>query len=230
MERGLRASFAFNAAVMIGGYHVAMEYQGNNQSLVYGLVKSGVLKSPAAIDAFLAVDRADFVPEEDMGQAYFDTALVIGYGQTVSQPSTVAFMMELLSVSRGGKVLDVGSGSGWTTALLGKQVGDNGRVIGIERVPELVEFGMGNLAKYGMPWAQIWQAGDRLGCPSQAPFDRILVSAAARELPLELVDQLAEGGRMVLPILDSIWLVEKKSGNKWESKEFPGFAFVPLIK
>ena len=110
------------------------------------------MKTPSIIEAFEKVDRKDFVPEELKDKAYLNTPLPIGYGQTISQPLTVAFMLELLQPQAGDKVLEIGSGSGWQTALLAHMVsGGNGRgkVIAVELIPELMAFGRKNVAKYG---------------------------------------------------------------------------------
>ena len=152
-------------------------------------------------DAFRAVDRADFLRPEDRSRAGVDGPLSIGWGQTNSQPRTVYAMLELLDVCPGHRVLDVGSGSGWTTVLLAHLVGADGMVIGVELEPQLVEFGAQNLAKYHYPWAFIRRSPlDVLGAPDLAPFNRILVSASAEALPQALVDQLAVGGSMVIPV------------------------------
>jgi len=197
--------------------------------LVDKLIDEGTLTSAHIIDAFRAVDRTNFVPDEERPQAHFDYPLHIGYGQTISQPTTVAFMLELLAPKPGEKVLDIGSGSGWTTALLAHIVGSEGSVLGLERVEELVEFGRSNLGKYDFPYARIERAGTELGAPSQAPFDRILVSAAARVFPHELVSQVREGGVLVVPVRDAIWRIERVEHQPVIQK-FEGFAFVPLIE
>jgi len=119
----------------------------NNKELIKHLIARNVLKTKAIIDAFQAVDRIDFVPLKYLDEAYGDYPLPIGYGQTISQPFTVAFMLELLQPQKGDKILDVGSGSGWTTALLAHIVQEEGSVRGIELIPELVAFGKKNLNK-----------------------------------------------------------------------------------
>jgi len=200
--------------------------------LVEKLIEIGGLKTLLLIEAFKKNNRADFVPEEFKKETGFDMSLPIGFGQTNSQPYTVAFMLELLQPQPGEKIMDVGAGSGWTSALLAYCVGEGGRVFAVERIPELCEFGKKNVSKYNftnMGIVKIVCGDGNLGLSEEAPFDKILVSASAKESPLALKEQLKVGGKMVLPIQNSIWLVTKKSKNKFEQKEFPGFAFVPLI-
>ncbi len=199
-----------------------------NETLASELRMTGALRTPAVEAAFRAIDRADFVPKEEKPAAYLDTALPIGYGQTISQPTVVAFCLEELAVEPGNRVLDVGSGSGYTTALLAELVSKGGEVTGLERVPELVAFGQQNLAKYAPANARIEQAGTALGKPSAAPFDRILVSAAAREVPEALKQQLADGGHMVIPVGSAICVVDR-AGDTFATCCHEGFAFVPLV-
>ncbi len=199
--------------------------------LLLQLQECGVLKTPLIVDAFKQVDRADFVPEEQRAAAYEDMPLPIGFGQTISQPYTVAFMLEQLQPQPGQNVLDVGTGSGWTTALLSACVGVAGKVYGVERIPELVAFGAHNLKKYHFPQASIHQsAPNALGMPQYAPFDRILVSAQATAVPQDLVKQLKNGGILVVPVGSSIHRIEKASDGNIKTREFPGFAFVPLVE
>jgi protein-L-isoaspartate(D-aspartate) O-methyltransferase len=180
------------------------------------------------VDAFASVSRADFLPGELRASALQDRPLPIGHGQTNSQPSTVAFTLELLQPQPGDRALDVGTGSGWTTALLADAVGKDGYVYGVERIPELVEFGRDNLAKYAYEHARIVPAGDTFGLPEHAPYDKILVSAAADWLPPELVDQLAAGSRMIIAIRNTISRVDKDEDGEVDVEDYPGFAFVPL--
>jgi len=202
------------------------------------LRKNGVLQNPRIIETFEKIDRADFVRENFKNEAYGDYPLSIGFGQTISQPTTVAFMLELLEPEAGDKILDLGSGSGWTTALLAYTVSHrktpdskskNGYVYGVEKILGLVEFGQNNLAKYPQLPAKILQAGKKLGLPEKAPFDKILVSASAEELPKKLIDQLKIGGVMTVPIRNSIFKIIKTSNDKFSKQEFAGFVFVPLI-
>lgn len=199
-------------------------------SLVDFLIQDGWLKTPAIIEAFRKIKRIDFLPEEIKNLAELDEALPIGFAQTISQPLVVAFMLELLEPKAGEKILDVGSGSGWTSALLAEIVGERGKVIAIELIPELKEFGEKNALKYKRNTEFICADGSN-GYEKEAPYDKILASATlAAELPQTWKDQLKVGGRIVTPIGNSIWLLIKKTSTGFEGYEYPGFIFVPLIK
>ena len=178
--------------------------------------------------AFDAVPRAGFLPEAARWRAGFDGPITIGRGQTNSQPRTVADMLRLLDVHPGQRVLDVGSGSGWTTALLAHLVGPGGSVAGVELEPELATWGERNLRNTAYSWASI-RCAERgvLGLPEGAPYDRILVSAEARELPGVLVAQLAPDGRMVLPVRGTMTLVVC-SGGRTTTSRHGSYRFVPL--
>ncbi len=200
----------------------------NNKELIDHLIKRRVLVSGTIIDALSSIDRINFVRPEELNRAYMDNPLSIGYDQTISQPYTVIFMLELLQAEKGNKVLDIGSGSGWTTALLAHIVQKEGSVLGMEKVSDLVKFGKNNIEKYNFTNAKIVQSEEELGKPEEQ-FDRVLVSAAARKVPDELVDQLKIGGRMVIPVQSSIYKVDKISKEQVEKDENYGFSFVPLI-
>jgi len=201
-------------------------------SLVNNLITKGYLKTDIIIDAFSEIKRIEFIPKELESVAEVDVALPIGNGQTISQPLVVAFMLELLDPQRDQKILDVGSGSGWTTALLSYIVGNEGKVFGIENINELKEFGEENVEKYGFikkGIVRIIQGDGSKGLPEEAPFDRILVSASTDKIPQALKDQLKIGGKLVIPIGSSVVYLEKKSETEFDKEEFPGFIFVPLI-
>ncbi len=180
-------------------------------------------------DAFAAVPREGFLPPEQRAFADLDRPLPIGYRATNSQPWTVRYMLRLLDAGPGDRVLDVGSGSGWTTGLLGWLVGESGSVVGVDIVPELVAMARGHLGeRFGWVRFEVAREGV-LGWPDGAPFDRILVSADGGAVPSALVDQLAPGGRMVLPV-DGDMVQVDKDGNGRVSRHTTGdrFAFVPL--
>lgn len=174
--------------------------------------------------------RESFLPDSVADLAEYDTALSIGYGQTNSQPYTVAKMLEWLEVEPGNKILDVGSGSGWTTALLSHLTGKKGKVTAVEIVPDLVEMGRENCQRLRLKNVSFHQAGQKFGWPKGAPYDRILVSASKSSVPQELIDQLKPGGRMVFPNLTSILEIEKDETGQVSQTEHPGFVFVPLVK
>lgn len=200
------------------------------KTLIEHLKQNGVLSTQSLISAFQKIDRKDFVLEELRDFAYDDTALPIGREQTISQPYTIVFMLELLNVGEGERVLDVGSGSGYTTALLAELVGPRGKVFGVEIIPQLVDFGKNNLSKYNLTNAEIHQADNVLGLPKEAPYDKILVSASAGGIPDALTSQLKEGGVMVASIGNDIWKIKKNSSDDLSIEKYHGFAFVPLIE
>ena len=185
--------------------------------------KSGLINK-----AFKEINRADFVLPEYQDSADLDIPLPIGEGQTISQPTTVRMMLEWLDAQRGDKVLDVGFGSGWTTALLANIVGKTGKVYAVERVKKLKEFGKKNCLHAGIKNAKFYSADSEIGLRRFAPYDRILVSAAAEELPEELLDQLKVGGKMIIPVGNSIFEIIKHP-EELKTLEHRGFVFVPLI-
>ncbi len=200
----------------------------SNQELVNYLISQKYLQQKPLINAFKKIDRKDFLPPQQKKHAYLNQALGIGFNQTISQPLVVAFMLELLDLKKNQKVLDIGTGSAYTTALIAEVLGSPQGITGLERIPQLVKQGNENLQKYfPTPTSIILLAQKDLGFPEQT-FDRILVSAAAEEMPPKLTNQLREGGKLVIPIRNSIFLVEKTK-NQTSEKEYFGFSFVPLI-
>ena len=214
------------------------------ENLINSLIKDGYLKTPEIIEAFRKIDRADFVPEKYKSEAYANTPLPIDFGQTISQPLTVAFMLELLQPKVGEKILDVGCGSGWVTALLAYIVSQYKevqlpaevkplRIIGIERVPELKAIAEKNISKYNFIQKGIVEIvlGDgSKGYKKEAAYDKIISAAAAKgELPKEWQKQLKIGGRIVAPLESSIVVIDKIEKDKYNIKEHFGFSFVPLI-
>ncbi len=189
----------------------------------------------------LRVPRELFVPEDLRHLAYLDRPLPIGEGQTISAPHMVAYMTDLLDPDVGHKVLEVGTGSGYQAAVLAEIVAPSdqprdswGHVWSIERIPSLAERARENLRRAGYHDRVTVVVGDgTLGLPEQAPYDRIIVTAAAPKIPPPLVEQLAEGGRMVIPVGDSweqvLKLVVKDSQGRIMVEDKLPVLFVPLV-
>lgn len=196
------------------------------------LARLEAVQTPTIKAALAAIDRRDFVRGELLDEAYVDVPLPIGQGQTISQPSTVAFMLELLQPQAGDNVLDIGSGSGWQASLLAYMVGRGGHVTALEIIPDLCEWGRQNVAKCNYIKKGIVEMhcqDGRGGYPARAPFDRIIAGAAAEEVPEAWMAQTKIGGRIVTPVGWSVWQLIKKSETDFERREYPGFAFVPLV-
>lgn len=198
--------------------------------LIAHLTKTGVLRSPEIIQALREIDRADFVPENLKHRAYEDTALPIEGGQTISQPYTVVFMLEQLQVKPGNKILDIGYGSCWQTALLSYLTGPSGKVCAFEVSPTLCRIGKANLEKYPQlaKRTALICASAQDGYPEEAPFDRIVSAAEVLEVPQSWRTQLATGGRLLYPKRRSL-VLEIKRNESFETREFLGFAFVPFV-
>jgi len=187
--------------------------------------------SKEIVKAFSDVKREDFVPAELKNQAYEDTALPIGNGQTISQPYTIAVMLSLLDLKKGQGVLEIGSGCGYALALISGIVGTEGEVFGIELVKELSEKSRNNLKGYKN--IKIYNRNGFHGLQEKTPFERIIISAGCEEIPKALIDQLGDNGVIVAPIGkrggQSLISFKKNKGNLKKVKEIPGFVFVPFI-
>lgn len=193
------------------------------------LIQEGYLKTDRIIEAFKKVNRADFLPAELDLDAQADIPLPIGYGQTISQPATVAFMLELLQPQLNDKILDVGSGSGWQTALLCELVGTKGKIFAIERIKELKELGENNIKKYNYKNVKFIHGDGYKGLKKNAPFDKIIAAAESLELSPAWKEQVKINGRIVAPLKQNLIAVDKISDKDFKIKEYPGFLFVPLI-
>ena len=192
------------------------------------LIPRGI-EDPRVIDAFLKVERHRFIPEELRGSAYADYPVPIGEGQTISQPYIVALMTECLDLSGDEVVLEIGTGSGYQAAILAEL---SSQVYSIERFPSLGERAESLLQNLGYINIKIKVGDGTLGWPEEAPFSRIIVTAAAAEVPLPLAEQLSEGGKMILPLGETfsqvLTLIEKKKGQL-KAESICGCVFVPLI-
>lgn len=202
--------------------------------------KAGILRSPEVERAFRKVPREEFVLSGYRDMAYVDRPLPIGYGQTISAPHMVVMMCEALELKPGHKVLEVGTGSGYHAAVIAEIVApegseDQGLVVSIERIPELVEYARRNLERTGYLGRVRVICGDgSKGYPEEAPYDRILVTAAAPRVPKPLVEQLKVGGILVIPV-GSLYLyqdllkVRKLPSGEVSVENLGGVAFVPLV-
>lgn len=199
------------------------------QLMVDSQLRARGISNPRVLEAMLRVPRDQFVSEQYRGQAYEDHPLPIGEGQTISQPYIVARMLESLELTPADKVLEIGTGSGYATALLAEL---GGPVFSIERHPALAESARGVLFALGYTNVHIITGDGALGLPAEAPFDAILVSAAAPELPPALLAQLSNRGRMIVPVgrddSQQLQLIRMQNGQPLVSLH-ELVRFVPLI-
>lgn len=187
------------------------------------------IEDEAVLAAMGSVPRELFVPEDRLDLAYEDSALPIGEGQTISQPFMVARTCELAALQGRERVLEVGAGSGYQAAILGRLARS---VVAIERIPSLAAGARAALEAAGADNVRVVVGDGSIGAPDDAPFDRIVVAAAAPSVPPALLDQLADGGRLVIPVgpryMQRIQVIEKQRGSFRES-DADGCVFVPLI-
>lgn len=199
------------------------------KKLIDDLVKIGYLKTPCIIKAFRRFERKYFVPESLQKYANENRPLPIGEDQTISQPLTVAFMLELLQPESGHKVLEIGGGSGWLTAILSDIVGDSGKIITFEIVDSLAEFGKQNLERFSLKNVEYQHKDFSKGYAKEAPYDRIISGASFKQIPMGLKKQLVAGGILVAPTQkDDIRKITRVTEDRFEEAIFPGFAFVPI--
>ena len=199
---------------------------------VENLVREGIIRSEAVRRAFLKFPRYLFVEERYRKYAHLDEPLPIPAGQTISAPHMVAIMLELAELKPGMNVLEIGTGSGWNAALMAELVKRD--VYTIERIPELVEFAKRNLERAGVENVHVILGDGSKGFPPKAPYDRIIVTAGAPDIPKPLVEQLKPGGKLIIPVgsyhlWQNLLEVIKREDGSIEVKNHGGVAFVPLI-
>ncbi len=193
----LAAALALLLAAGAAGAAVAQDYAAQRRRMVEEQVRGRDVGDPAVLAAMAEVPRHEFVPESALAEAYADKALAIGHGQTISQPYVVALMTELLDLSPGDRVLEIGTGSGYHTAVLSRVAGE---VYSIEIIERMSAEAAARLRRLGYDNVHL-RAGDGYqGWPEAAPFDAIILTAAPPRLPKPLIDQLKVGGRMVAPV------------------------------
>ncbi|CAN5578148.1 protein-L-isoaspartate(D-aspartate) O-methyltransferase [soil metagenome] len=199
------------------------------ENLIQTLVDQGVT-DPRVLSAIRSVPRNEFVAEGEVADAWINHALPIGFGQTISQPYVVAIMTEALSLTGNERVLEIGTGSGYQTAILSRLAAE---VVSIERVPQLAERAHNVLHRLGITNVEITVGDGSLGWPERAPYNAVIVTAGAPQIPAELISQLEpEHGRLVVPtgpIGDQELLLVKRQGERIEQSSLGAVAFVPLI-
>jgi protein-L-isoaspartate(D-aspartate) O-methyltransferase len=203
-------------------------YEQQRKEMADACKREGI-KDKAILDAIMKVHRHLFVPKGMGDSAYGNYPLPIGAGQTISQPYTVAFMLQALELKKGHKVLEVGTGSGWNAALIAEMV-KPGKVYTTEIVPELAVFARKNLKKYSN--AEVVAVDGSAGYKKEAPYDRIVVTAACPRIPMPLIKQLADEGVLVAPVGEEYgqqMMQLKKKGDKILERNLGSFVFVPLI-
>jgi protein-L-isoaspartate(D-aspartate) O-methyltransferase len=207
------------------------DYAAEREAMVERHLKRRGVTEKTIIDAFLAVPREEFVAPDYAHLAYGDHPLPIEAGQTISQPYIVALMIQAAGIRQGDKVLEVGAGSGYAAAVISRIAT---RVVGIERQHDLVEVARQRLQRLGYANVEVIEGDGTRGCPEHAPFDAILAAASGSHVPQPWIEQLADGGRIVMPVGDPGWVQElikvtKGPNGKLIQENLGGVRFVPLI-
>lgn len=205
------------------------DYRKLREKMVeHGLVSRGI-KDERVINAFLKIPREEFIPEDQKKMAYNDSPVPIKLGQTISQPYIIALMTQCLDLEESDKVLEIGTGSGYQAAILAEIVSE---VWTVERFPALLEYAKNNLKTLGYKNINFIQGDGTLGYEKEAPYEAIIVTAGAPNIPQPLLEQLNVGGRMVIPVGGSYSQILKKitkGEKKIEKEDICGCVFVPLI-
>jgi len=209
------------------------DFEEERNRLVESLKRRGYIASPQVEVAMRRVPREDFLPNDIRDEAYVDTPLPIGEGQTISAPHMVAIMAEQLDLKPGQKILEIGAGSGYHAAVCADVVGREGHIYTIERIASLARTAENNLKRAGYSDTVTVIFGDGTkGLPEHAPFDRIFVAAGAPDIPAPLTEQLADGGKLLVPVggrfYQDLIRVERK-GQELQKENLGGCVFVPLI-
>jgi protein-L-isoaspartate(D-aspartate) O-methyltransferase len=208
----------------------AVDFMAQRQRMVDQQLKPRGIKDERVLAAMAKVPREEFVPADERADAYEDGPLPIGYDQTISQPYIVAFMTEQLQPKPDDRVLEVGTGSGYQAAVLAELVTD---VYTIEIVEPLAKTAEATLQRLGYKRVHLKVGDGYQGWPEEAPFDAIIVTCAPDKVPQPLIDQLKDGGRMIIPVgerfAQQLYLLEKKNGQLKESATLP-VRFVPMLR
>ena len=210
-------------------YNLNMDYTRLREQMVEHQIRSRGVLSESVLSAMKKVPRERFVPKAKALYAYEDHPLEIGYQQTISQPYIVALMTELAAVGKNDRVLEIGTGSGYQTAVLCELAGE---VYSVERIKKLSTRAEDALKKAGYENAFLIHGDGFQGYPDKAPYDAVVVTAAPEEVPPQLLSQLAEGGRLVIPVggIVQYLVVYERRGNKYLHNIVTGVRFVPLLR
>ncbi len=206
-------------------------YQLKLEALIDIMKKTGFLTDTKVESAIRQIPRHNFIPESLKHRAYENAPLSLMKKQTISQQSVVSRMTEWLDLKEGQKVLEIGSGSGWQSAILANIVG-NGKIYTVERHAKIASFAKNNLEKLGIENVEIIHGDGSLGLPEESPFDRIMITAACKKVPDALLDQLALDGLLIAPVgedIQSLILLKKTPKGIVEIKNQKGYVFVPLL-
>ena len=208
-----------------------MDFQQLRERMVRRQIAGRGVRDRAILDAFLEVPREEFVSADQRAQAYGDHPLPIEAGQTISQPYIVAAMIEGAEIGAGDRVLEVGAGSGYAAAVMSRIAGE---IIAIERHRELVQLASERMRRLGYRNVRIVEGDGSLGCAEEAPFDAILAAATGSHVPRALIDQLAPGGRIVMPVGDpssvqELVKLKKGSNGSIQQSDLGPVRFVPLV-
>lgn len=231
MGKDLLAEIFFNYLELIFMVD-KMNLLEKNEFLVKHLISAGVLKTPRIIEAFKKTPRHLFVRKDYLSHAYDDIPLPTYLGQTISQPYTVAVMTEALNPKPGEKILELGAGSGYQAAIIGKCVGTKGKVITIELESSLAEISSKNVKKVKLKNVRVILGDGKEGYPKEAPYDKCIITAACDEIPKKVIEQVKTGGRIVAPVNNFIGqkliVVDKISETEFKKEDLGSFVFVPL--
>ncbi len=211
--------------------NIEKKYEIALNDLINFLKGSRFLNDENVESAFRSIPRHEFVPISELDRAYDNEPLSIMKDQTISQPGVVSRMTEWLDVKDGQKILEIGTGSAWQTAILSYLIG-TGTIYSVEIHSELVKFARENLEKFRLDNAHVILGDGSLGYPQASPYDRIIITAACTEIPLPLLEQLAENGLIIAPVGDSsqsLVLLKKTSEGIVEIKNQSNYIFVPLL-
>jgi len=208
-------------------------FSEQRSNLVDSLIRKGYVRSAEVADAVRKVPREEFVPENMRGDAYVDSPLPIGSGQTISAPHMVAIMVEASDLHPGHKVLEVGAGSGYHAAVVAELVAPDGHVFTMERHQDLADFARENLERTGYSHSVTVICGDgSRGLPEHAPYDRIFVACGAPNIPKPLMDQVSDGGSLLVPVGGRFYqdlIRMERNGDEFTRMSLGGCVFVPLV-